>query len=65
MPAVTIRDLTDFGLAAIILAVGLAALTLARIRRRSSDRILLWFGVFTATYGFREAGYLSVDAAER
>ena len=54
MAAVTIRDLIDFALAAIILAVGLAALTLAGIRRRSNDGILLWFGVFAAIYGFRE-----------
>jgi len=50
----TIRDLAGLALATIIWMVGLAALVLAVSRRRSKDRILLWFGLFALMYGVRE-----------
>ena len=49
------------GLSAILMFVGLSSVAIALWRRRADVRVLFWFGIFAATYGFR----LLIEAAER
>ena len=46
-------DLPLVVLGSVIAAIGLAALVIAVFRRRSRERVLLWFGLFAGPYGVR------------
>ncbi len=46
-------DIAGFVLSLLVLFVGLAALAVHLLRRKSRDRTLLWFGLFVALYGLR------------
>jgi sigma-B regulation protein RsbU (phosphoserine phosphatase) len=46
-------DLLAFALAVIICTAGVAAVTGHLLRPRPKDRLLLWFGLFSGTYGAR------------
>jgi sigma-B regulation protein RsbU (phosphoserine phosphatase) len=46
-------DLGGFVLSLLVLFVGLAALVVHLLRRKSKDRTLLWFGLFVGLYGLR------------
>ena len=46
-------DIGGFVLSLLVLFVGLAALAIHLLRRKSKDRTLLWFGLFVALYGLR------------
>jgi sigma-B regulation protein RsbU (phosphoserine phosphatase) len=46
-------DFVTFAVAVVICTAGLAALAGHALRPRPSDRLLLWFGVFSGVYGVR------------
>lgn len=46
-------DVAGFVFGLLTLFVGLAALAVQAMRRKSKDRVLLWFGLFIALYGLR------------
>ena len=47
------RDAIDLFLGASLIAAGLLALVIFKFRRKTEDRGLFWFGVFTGLYGLR------------
>jgi phosphoserine phosphatase RsbU/P len=56
-------DITGFVLSLLVLFVGLAALTVHLLRRKSKDRSLLWFGLFITLYGLRSLGRHAITRA--
>ena len=46
-------DVTDLVLGIVLCALGFASLGIHRLQKKSNERGLLWFGVFTAVYGLR------------
>jgi phosphoserine phosphatase RsbU/P len=47
------RDAIDLFLGAILMAAGLLAFVIFKFRRKTEDRGLFWFGLFTGLYGLR------------
>ena len=47
------HDLPGVMVAAVLLAAGLGAMVLYRMRERNRDRALLWFGIFGLLYSVR------------
>jgi sigma-B regulation protein RsbU (phosphoserine phosphatase) len=47
------QNIAGLTLGVVILAVGIAALVLLRLRSRAGERILLWFGLLATLYGIR------------
>lgn len=53
LAALVRHDIAGFVLSLLVLFVGVAALAVHLLRRRSQERSLLWFGLFAALYGVR------------
>jgi TctA family transporter len=47
------RDAIDLFLGAILMAAGVLAFVIFKFRRKTEDRGLFWFGLFTGLYGLR------------
>src|SRR5579863_2691289 len=47
------QNMAGLTLGVVILAVGITALVLLRLRSRAGERILLWFGLLATLYGIR------------
>jgi phosphoserine phosphatase RsbU/P len=48
-----LHDGPGFALGTLLTAIGILAITLFRVRKKGTDRGLLWFGLFTSLYGLR------------
>ena len=53
-------DIAGFVLSLLVLFVGLAALAVHLLRRKSRDRTLVWFGLFIFLYGLRSLSYHAI-----
>ena len=56
-------DIGGFVLSLLVLFIGLAAVAVHLLRRKSKDRTLLWFGLFAGLYGLRALARRSITRA--
>ena len=52
-PRVTLTDIPRFVVAIVSMAIGSGSILVRWLRRKSSERLRLWFGLLALLYGYR------------